>query len=65
PPNSRTGRRKRLCEEAVHPGLRDVEEGEVEMDINYALEPDELERGLVLSCQSFPKTDKVKLSFDV
>ena len=42
-----------------------VEEGEVEMDINYALEPDELERGLVLSCQSFPKTDKVKLSFDV
>lgn len=42
-----------------------VEEGEVEMDINYALEPDELERGLVLSCQSYPKTEKVKLSFDV
>ncbi|WP_462252278.1 1,2-phenylacetyl-CoA epoxidase subunit PaaE [Ekhidna sp.] len=42
-----------------------VEEGEVEMDINYALEPDELARGLVLSCQSFPKTEKVKLSFDV
>lgn len=42
-----------------------VEEGEVEMDVNYALEPDELARGLVLSCQSYPKTDKVKLSFDV
>lgn len=42
-----------------------VEEGEVEMDINYALEPDELERGLVLSCQSYPKTEKVKLNFDV
>ncbi len=42
-----------------------VEEGEVEMDVNYALEPDELERGLVLSCQSYPKTDKVKLNFDV
>ncbi|MEO9870225.1 1,2-phenylacetyl-CoA epoxidase subunit PaaE [Ekhidna sp.] len=42
-----------------------VEEGEVEMDVNYALEPDELERGLVLSCQSYPKTEKVKLSFDV
>ncbi|GAB4238184.1 MAG: phenylacetate-CoA oxygenase/reductase subunit PaaK [Ekhidna sp.] len=42
-----------------------VEEGEVEMDINYALEPDELERGLVLSCQARPKTDKVKLNFDV
>ena len=42
-----------------------VEEGEVSMDVNYALEPDELERGLVLSCQSFPKTEKVKLNFDV
>ncbi len=42
-----------------------VEEGEVDMEINYALEPDELERGLVLTCQSRPKTDKVKLSFDV
>ncbi len=42
-----------------------LEKGEVEMDVNYALEPDELERGLVLSCQSFPKTDKVTLNFDV
>ena len=42
-----------------------LEEGEVEMDVNYALEPDELERGLVLSCQSYPKTDKVRLNFDV
>ncbi len=42
-----------------------VEEGSVEMDVNYALEPDELEKGLVLTCQSRPKTDKVKLSYDV
>lgn len=42
-----------------------VEEGEVEMDVNYALEPDEIEAGMVLSCQSHPKTDKVKLNFDV
>lgn len=42
-----------------------IEEGEVEMEVNYALEPDELERGLVLTCQSRPKTDKVKLTFDV
>ena len=42
-----------------------VEEGEVEMTVNYALEPDELARGLVLSCQAFPKTEKVKLNFDV
>lgn len=42
-----------------------VEEGEVEMEINYALEPDELARGIVLTCQSRPKTEKVKLVFDV
>ena len=42
-----------------------VEEGEVEMEVNYALEPDELARGLVLSCQARPKTEKVKLTFDV
>ena len=42
-----------------------VESGEVDMKVNYALEPDELERGLVLSCQSIPVTDKVKLNFDV
>lgn len=42
-----------------------VEEGEVEMEVNYALEPDELKRGLVLSCQAFPKTEKVTLNFDV
>ena len=42
-----------------------LEEGDVEMDVNYALEPDELERGLILSCQAYPKSEKVKLNFDV
>lgn len=42
-----------------------IEEGEVDMDVNYALEPDELANGMVLSCQSHPKTEKVKLNFDV
>lgn len=42
-----------------------VEEGEVDMEVNYALEPDELARGLVLTCQARPKTEKVKLTFDV
>ncbi|WP_420386268.1 1,2-phenylacetyl-CoA epoxidase subunit PaaE [Roseivirga sp.] len=42
-----------------------VEEGEVDMEVNYALEPDELANGMVLSCQSHPKTEKVKLNFDV
>ncbi|MCF6321927.1 MAG: 2Fe-2S iron-sulfur cluster-binding protein [Rhizobiaceae bacterium] len=40
-------------------------EGEVEMDANYSLEPWELEAGYVLACQSRPKTEKIKLDFDV
>jgi ring-1,2-phenylacetyl-CoA epoxidase subunit PaaE len=39
-------------------------EGEVEMERNYALEPDEVERGFVLACQSHPLTDRVSLDFD-
>ncbi len=34
-------------------------EGKVQMTENYALEPDELERGYVLTCQSHPKTPTV------
>ena len=40
-----------------------VVEGAVEMDVNYALEPDELAAGVVLTCQSHPTTDTVRLSF--
>lgn len=39
-------------------------EGEVEMDVNYALEEDEVENGYILSCQSRPKTNTIKLDFD-
>ena len=42
-----------------------VIEGEVEMKVNYALEEDELAQDYVLSCQSVPITDKVKVDFDV
>jgi ring-1,2-phenylacetyl-CoA epoxidase subunit PaaE len=42
-----------------------VLEGEVEMDVNYALEDYEVARGFVLSCQSFPVTDRVVVDFDV
>ncbi|MCH8684510.1 1,2-phenylacetyl-CoA epoxidase subunit PaaE [Pedomonas mirosovicensis] len=41
-----------------------VLEGEVEMAINYNLEEDEVAAGYVLTCQSFPKTERVVLSFD-
>ncbi len=41
-----------------------VVEGEVAMDVNYSLEPWELEAGYVLACQSRPLTAKVTLDFD-
>lgn len=41
-----------------------VLEGEVAMDVNYSLEPWELEAGYRLACQSRPLTPKVKLDFD-
>lgn len=41
-----------------------VTEGEVDMEVNYALEPDEVKNGFVLTCQSHPKTDKVHIDFD-
>jgi ring-1,2-phenylacetyl-CoA epoxidase subunit PaaE len=39
-------------------------EGEVEMEIAYGLEPDEIDAGYVLTCQSHPKTKRVVVSFD-
>jgi ring-1,2-phenylacetyl-CoA epoxidase subunit PaaE len=39
-------------------------EGEVRMDRNYALEPDEVAAGYVLTCQSHPRTEKVVLDYD-
>ncbi|MBQ0983182.1 phenylacetate-CoA oxygenase/reductase subunit PaaK [Streptomyces sp. F63] len=38
--------------------------GEVRMDRNFALEPDELDAGYVLACQSHPTTERVELDFD-
>lgn len=39
-------------------------QGEVQMDVNYALEPDEVASGYVLTCQSHPRTEEVILDFD-
>src|SRR5690606_5413159 len=39
-------------------------EGEVDMEVNYALEPDELANGFILTCQSHPRTEKVVIDFD-
>lgn len=39
--------------------------GEVEMGVNYSLEPDQIADGYILSCHSWPKGDGVVLDFDV
>lgn len=41
-----------------------VRNGEVEMAVNYALEPWELEKGFILACQARPKTAEVELDYD-
>ncbi|MFI2431500.1 2Fe-2S iron-sulfur cluster-binding protein [Streptomyces sp. NPDC018693] len=38
--------------------------GEVRMDRNFALEPEETDAGYVLACQSHPVTEGVELDFD-
>jgi len=38
--------------------------GEVEMDLNHALEVDEVAAGYVLTCQAHPLSDKVIVDFD-
>lgn len=39
-------------------------EGSASMDVNYALEPDEVEAGYILTCQAHPTSDKLVVSFD-
>ena len=38
--------------------------GEVDMDLNYSLEPDEVEAGFILTCQAHPKSEEVVIDFD-
>nr|MBS0036966.1 phenylacetate-CoA oxygenase/reductase subunit PaaK [Saprospiraceae bacterium] len=39
--------------------------GKVNMEVNYALEEDELERGYILTCQSYPLTEEITVDFDI
>jgi ring-1,2-phenylacetyl-CoA epoxidase subunit PaaE len=41
-----------------------VTSGHVQMARNYALEPDEIAAGYVLTCQSSPTTDTVTVDYD-
>jgi ring-1,2-phenylacetyl-CoA epoxidase subunit PaaE len=38
--------------------------GEVEMEVHYGLEHDEIEAGYILTCQSHPKTAEVVVDYD-
>ena len=40
-------------------------EGEVEMDVHWGLEQEEIEKGFILTCQSHPQTEKVVVDFDI
>jgi len=39
-------------------------EGKVKMDLNYGLEEEEINAGYILTCQSHPVTDLVKVDYD-
>ena len=39
-------------------------EGEADMDVNFALEDYEVARGFILTCQSYPVSDKVTVDYD-
>ena len=38
--------------------------GEIEMEVNDVLEPDDLAEGLILACQARPLSDSVEISYD-
>ena len=40
-------------------------EGQVEMDVNWGLEHEEIEQGFILTCQSHPLTERVLIDYDV
>jgi ring-1,2-phenylacetyl-CoA epoxidase subunit PaaE len=39
-------------------------EGQVEMTLNYSLEPWEMERGFILTCQAVPKCERLVVDYD-
>jgi ring-1,2-phenylacetyl-CoA epoxidase subunit PaaE len=39
-------------------------EGKAEMRVNYSLEPWEIERGFILTCQAVPKSERIVVDYD-
>ena len=42
-----------------------LEKGEVLMDVNYGLEPEEIKNGFILTCQSHPRSEELFVNFDL
>lgn len=40
-------------------------EGQVDMDVHWGLEEEEIDKGFILTCQSHPRTEKVVVDFDI
>lgn len=40
------------------------EKGDVDMELNYALTPEEVAEGYILTCQSHPRTSEVQVNYD-
>jgi ring-1,2-phenylacetyl-CoA epoxidase subunit PaaE len=41
-----------------------LEEGQVTMEVNNVLTDEEVEEGFIVTCQSHPTTDKVRINYD-
>lgn len=39
--------------------------GDVDMEVNYGLEPDEIANGFILTCQAHPRSEHVVVDFDI
>jgi ring-1,2-phenylacetyl-CoA epoxidase subunit PaaE len=39
-------------------------DGKVSMDVNWGLEPEEVAKGYILTCQSHPQTERIVIDFD-
>ena len=49
---------------ALDLGKAKLVEGQVEMTLNYSLEPWEMERGFILTCQAVPKSERLVVDYD-
>ncbi len=41
-----------------------LKEGQVTMDVNWGLEPEEVKKGFILTCQAHPVSEKIVIDFD-